>query len=51
LVRAKLEGRAPPRRKEVPRENVVDLMAALRESAKGAKGQKTVTKAVRRKAG
>jgi DNA end-binding protein Ku len=56
LVKAKLEGRAPPRRKEAPREKVVDLMAALRESAKAAK-KKTPAKAAakektpRRKAG
>ncbi|HLQ20604.1 MAG TPA: Ku protein [Tabrizicola sp.] len=37
LVKAKLDGRPPPRRKEAPREKVVDLMAALRESAKAAK--------------
>lgn len=40
LVKAKLDGRPPPRRKEAPREKVVDLMAALRESAKAAKGRK-----------
>lgn len=57
LVKAKLEGRAPPRRKEVPREKVVDLMAALRESAKAAKGRTAPSKAApkekapRRKAG
>ncbi|MES2542922.1 MAG: Ku protein [Pseudomonadota bacterium] len=61
LVKAKLEGRAPPRRTEPPREKVVDLMAALRESAKAAKGRKapakdaaktgTKDKAPRRKAG
>lgn len=45
LVKAKLDGRAPPRRKEAPREKVVDLMAALRESAKAAKGQKAPSKA------
>jgi len=54
LVRAKLDGRPPPRRKEAPREKVVDLMAALRESAKAAKGRKVPTKdkekAPRRKA-
>lgn len=51
LVRAKLEGRPPPRRKAPPRENVVDLLAALRESAKVTKGRKTATKTPRRKAG
>lgn len=54
LVKAKLDGRPPPRRKEAPREKVVDLMAALRESAKAAKGRKVPTKdkekAPRRKA-
>jgi DNA end-binding protein Ku len=52
LVQAKLEGRPPPRRKEAPREKVVDLMAALRESAKAAKGRKAPAKekAPRRKA-
>ena len=44
LVKAKLEGRAPPRRTEPPREKVVDLMAALRESAKAAKGRKAPAK-------
>lgn len=51
LVKAKLEGRPPPRRKDTPREKVVDLMAALRESAKAAKGRKPAARAVRRKAG
>lgn len=51
LVKAKLEGRQPPRRKEAPREKVVDLMAALRESAKATKAQNTAQKAPRRKAG
>lgn len=56
LVKAKLEGRAPPRRKEAPREKVVDLMAALRESAKAAKKKPPAKpaakeKAPRRKAG
>ena len=51
LVRAKLEGRTPPKRKEAPRETVVDLMAALRESAKAAKGGRKQVKAPRRKAG
>lgn len=54
LVKAKLDGRPPPRRKEAPREKVVDLMAALRESAKAAKGRKAPAKdkekAPRRKA-
>ncbi|RYE51002.1 MAG: Ku protein [Hyphomicrobiales bacterium] len=40
LVQAKLDGRASPRRKEVPRGKVVDLMAALRESAKAVKSTK-----------
>jgi DNA end-binding protein Ku len=44
LVRAKLEGRALPRQKAAPKAKVVDLMAALRESAKA-------SKAPRRKAG
>lgn len=51
LVKAKLEGRPPPRPKAPPREKVVDLMAALRESAKAAKGRKPAAKAPRRKAG
>lgn len=51
LVKAKLEGRPPPRRKEAPREKVVDLMAALRESAKGAKARKPAARAASRKAG
>lgn len=51
LVRAKLEGRPPSKRKEAPREKVVDLMAALRESAKAAKGAKSAAKAPGRKAG
>jgi DNA end-binding protein Ku len=56
LVKAKLDGRAPPRRKEAPREKVVDLMAALRESAKAAKKKAPAKppakeKAPRRKAG
>lgn len=50
LVRAKLEGRPPPRRKEAAEKKVVELMAALRESAKAAKGQ-PAAKAPRRKAG
>jgi DNA end-binding protein Ku len=50
LVRAKLEGRSPPRRKDPPRKRVVDLMAALRESAKAAKGKKPAPRPVRRKA-
>jgi DNA end-binding protein Ku len=53
LVKAKLEGRPPPRWKEPPRENVVDLMAALRESAKAAKaakGRRSAPRSVRRKA-
>lgn len=51
LVMAKLEGRPPPRRKEAPREKVVDLMAALRESAKAAKARKPAARAASRKAG
>lgn len=51
LVKAKLEGRPAPRRKQEPREKVVDLMAALRESAKAPKGRKDAPKAPRRKAG
>lgn len=34
LVKAKIEGRAPPKKKQQPERKVVDLMAALRESAK-----------------
>lgn len=38
LVKAKIEGRAPPKRKREPERKVVDLMEALRQSAKmGAK--------------
>jgi DNA end-binding protein Ku len=34
LVQAKIEGRAPPRRKPSPQGKVIDLMEALRQSAK-----------------
>lgn len=51
LVQAKLDGRPPPRRKAEPREKVVDLMAALRESARAGKGRKPAARAPRRKAG
>jgi DNA end-binding protein Ku len=34
LVKAKIEGRAPPKRKREPERKVVDLMEALRQSAK-----------------
>ncbi|PDV86361.1 Ku protein [Rhizobium sp. H4] len=34
LVKAKIEGRAPPKKKPVPERKVVDLMEALRQSAK-----------------
>jgi DNA end-binding protein Ku len=51
LVKAKLEGRPVSRRKEAPREKVVDLMAALRESAKAAKRRKPAPKTPRQKAG
>ncbi|MBB3312970.1 DNA end-binding protein Ku [Rhizobium sp. BK196] len=34
LVKAKIEGRAPPKRKREPESKVVDLMEALRQSAK-----------------
>jgi DNA end-binding protein Ku len=46
LVKAKIEGRAPPKRKREPERKVVDLMEALRQSAKmGAKmDRKTPTK-------
>lgn len=50
LVKAKLEGRPPPRRKEPLPDKVVDLMAALRESAKAAKGSTKTAKSPRRKA-
>lgn len=50
LVRAKLEGRPAPRRKEPPRDRVVDLMTALRQSAKAARGRKQEPKPARRKA-
>jgi DNA end-binding protein Ku len=55
LVRAKLEGRPLPKKAEPARDKVVDLMAALRESAKAAKGRKAAPKAAqkapKRKAG
>jgi DNA end-binding protein Ku len=51
LVRAKLEGKPLPKRKEPQRDKVIDLMAALRESAKAAKPGKPALKATRRKAG
>lgn len=51
LVKAKLEGRPPPRRKDPPRDKVVDLMEALRESARSAKGRPSPAKTHRRKAG
>lgn len=51
LVRAKLEGRPPPRRKAPAQANVVNLMAALRESAKAAQARPKPAKAPRRKAG
>lgn len=34
LVKAKIEGRAPPKRKREPERKIVDLMEALRQSAK-----------------
>ncbi|XKM40255.1 Ku protein [Rhizobium ruizarguesonis] len=34
LVKAKIEGRAPPKKKQPPERKVVDLMEALRQSAK-----------------
>jgi DNA end-binding protein Ku len=54
LVRAKVEGHPLPRRKPAKQEKVVDLMAALRESAKAAKAAKAPRKrsnAPARKAG
>lgn len=51
LVRAKLQGRKPPRRKSEPKAKVVDLMAALRESAKAADAPRKAPKTSRRKAG
>lgn len=51
LVRAKMEGRPPPRRAPVREEKVVDLLAALRESAKAAKAPRRPAKTPRRKAG
>jgi DNA end-binding protein Ku len=55
LVRAKLEGRPLPKKAEPARDKVVNLMAALRESAKSAKGRKAAPKAAqkapKRKAG
>jgi DNA end-binding protein Ku len=45
LVKAKIEGRAPPKRKREPERKVVDLMEALRQSAKmGAKTGKPPAK-------
>jgi DNA end-binding protein Ku len=51
LVRAKVEGRTTPRRKPVREDKVVDLMAALRESAKAVKKPRKPTTTSRRKAG
>lgn len=48
LVKAKLEGKAIPTRKEPKREKVVDLMAALRESA-GLADKKSTTKTTSKK--
>jgi DNA end-binding protein Ku len=47
LVKAKIEGRAPPKRKREPERKVVDLMEALRQSAK--MGAKTGGKAPAKK--
>ncbi|MHC2572823.1 non-homologous end joining protein Ku [Rhizobium leguminosarum] len=33
-MKAKIEGRAPPKKKQAPERKVVDLMEALRQSAK-----------------
>lgn len=55
LVKAKIEGKKIPRRKEPKEEKVIDLMAALRESAgiKASKGKpaSTARSGSRRKAG
>lgn len=53
LVKAKIEGKKIPRRKEPKEEKVVDLMAALRESAglKSSKGKSASRSGARRKAG
>jgi DNA end-binding protein Ku len=53
LVKAKIEGKKIPRRKEPKEEKVVDLMAALRESAglKSSKGKPASRSGARRKAG
>jgi len=48
LVKAKIEGRAPPKRKREPERKVVDLMEALRQSAK--MGGKTPAKKPARRA-
>lgn len=48
VVKAKIEGRKIEVRKEPEREKVVDLMAALRESA-GRSGKKTATRATAKK--
>jgi DNA end-binding protein Ku len=46
LVKAKIEGRVPPKRKREPERKVVDLMEALRQSAKmGGKAPATKTAA------
>jgi DNA end-binding protein Ku len=50
LVRAKLEGRPAPRRKDAPPGKVVDLMDALRESAKAAKAPRKAAPRTGRKA-
>ena len=51
LVKAKLEGRKMPTRKLTKRENVVDLMTALRESAKEKKATESKKSGKARKSG
>lgn len=50
LVRAKIAGKPLPKRRKAPEKKVVDLMAALRESAKLAGGGKTKVRSPNRPA-
>ncbi|EJC82523.1 Ku protein [Rhizobium leguminosarum bv. trifolii WSM2297] len=49
LVKAKIEGRAPPKKKQPPERKVVDLMEALRQSA-GMSGKSSAKKPAAKKA-
>ncbi|RWX13086.1 Ku protein [Rhizobium hidalgonense] len=49
LVKAKIDGRAPPKKKQPPERKVVDLMEALRQSA-GMSGKSSAKKAPAKKA-